>query len=238
METITYSDAAQWDELYAEDNEQLSRERDFFYRLFEWHAERTITDEQVQRVLTPVLAKINAGDYDLPKHHPNLHGTLYVMAACVVLVGCMALSITFFYGGQAKPDGILARSSPLVTIESREVPLAGSPQSNSLSGSVVLDGRDVDGVLVRLVNETTGDVAAVTQTDESGAYLFEGFPDGIYRVEVALPADGVEDTHWVEADSALNRGRNRTDDNQVLGSTQQKWGISDGNKYHAAAQPT
>ena len=33
-------------------------------RLIDWHIEQTITDEMAQRILTPVLERIRAGEFD------------------------------------------------------------------------------------------------------------------------------------------------------------------------------
>ena len=35
------------------------------------HAEETISDEQVKRVLSPIIERINAGEFARPKHKKN-----------------------------------------------------------------------------------------------------------------------------------------------------------------------
>ena len=58
-----------------------------FDRLITWalhkHAEETITDEQIQRILAPIHARIAAGEFtkgasatgDCPKYRPHTHRT-------------------------------------------------------------------------------------------------------------------------------------------------------------------
>ena len=39
-------------------------------RIFDYHAEETITDDQAQRVLEPVLKMIKEGKFDSPRRYP------------------------------------------------------------------------------------------------------------------------------------------------------------------------
>jgi len=67
-----------------------------FRQILQRHAEETITDEQVKRLLAPVKNMINAGYFDKPKRR-NFSWLLTPLAAAttvVVLITIMAISQT------------------------------------------------------------------------------------------------------------------------------------------------
>jgi hypothetical protein len=174
-----------------------------FRQILEQQVEETITDEQVQRVLAPVLERIRNGEFDRPRRRRRFVRTAYAAATLLV---CLGLGIAFASGRpQAVPEADIQRQTAIVTIQDQPVPLAGPTDVNSLSGTAVLPGSETGCVLVRLVDAETGEVVAVMQTDESGQYAFEGFADGTYRVEAAMPNDGsTDDIEWKPVESELS----------------------------------
>ena len=159
--------------------------------VFERYATDTITNEQISRVLGPILRMIKNGEFDKKKILTLLPQIVVSMAALLVLV------VTVLFTGPKKV-------SASIIIPESITPLANiSNYSNNISGRVLLSGKglkDIDCQLVDISNENV----ITFKTDYEGYFSFISFPDGIYSIKVLLPEgmkiDNIGENGYIEID--------------------------------------
>ena len=146
--------------------------------IFDKYATDTITDDQVNRVLEPVLNMIREGRFDRNKRLyllKTLSPILSVAAAFILI-----LTIVFTKNKAATDKTII--SSP-------EVPLAGiSDSSNLLAGRVIISGKGLGDISLQLCS-IDNQMVDSTITDTEGTFIFSAFSNGVYRLKILLPED-------------------------------------------------
>jgi len=145
-------------------------------QIFDQVAEETISEEQVQRVLAPVLARIHAGEFGRPRRF----AWLWQPVAAVAAVALLALTVAVSQGG-LKPGRY-------VTLPDIRIPLAAPAQENRLDGRVMLADEGVGGVELELVDAESMERCAAAVTAEDGSYSFRNIADGSYRLRILPPA--------------------------------------------------
>jgi hypothetical protein len=144
-------------------------------QILDWHMEETITEEQVQRVLAPVLEMIRQGRFSKRRRMQRIRNIALWAATCVAAITVLLLTVADLH--------------PWIEIPETEIPLAATPiAGGSLSGRVTFEGWGVSGVVLAL--EYAGGGSATTVTDNGGKYAFDGISRGNHRLEVELP-DGM-----------------------------------------------
>jgi hypothetical protein len=162
-------------------------------QIFDREAEETITDEQLRRVLAPALRYIESGALDQKKRR---RADWYMKPLAMVAVVAMVFLGVLMFPGAAEfgraasvvpAEGDTAEGDT-VTLPDTQLPLAGWVEPVTVSGRVFLQdsGDGVAGAQLALV-DTDGVEAAAATTDEDGAYVFRGIPDGTYRLRADLP---------------------------------------------------
>ena len=129
-------------------------------RVFDRYTEDTITDEQVERVLAPVLMLIKDHGFERPRWH-RFSWQIQLMApvaTAATLIATVAITC-----------------------------LSGS--GSSVSGYVYLEDVAADNIEVLLFDTKSMEAAGTSMTDQNGAYSFHGIPDGSYKLCVLLPKD-------------------------------------------------
>jgi hypothetical protein len=146
-------------------------------QIFEWHENETITEEQIQRVLAPVLEMIRQGKFSKRRRMRRIRKIAVGAATCITIVAVVVLQ-------SVAPDAWAG-----VDIVDAQTPLAAAPfVVGSVSGKVTLEGEGVGGVVLTLVN-TGSDDFIKTVTGRGGGYSFKEIPEGSYHLEVE-PPDG------------------------------------------------
>ena len=156
------------------------------------YAEETITGEQLDHVLAPVLQSIKEGEFDKPSKNKarRLVGPLSAVAAIIILVA----SVLFYTGNAPGSDSI--------DIFDGQVPLAmhavyPATSENRLSGRVYYteqgntnDADDssegISGIEIQLLPAGSDIVYLQAFTGENGEFEFKGFPDRVYRLQIIL----------------------------------------------------
>jgi hypothetical protein len=143
-------------------------------QLFDQYEKDTITEEQIQRVLAPVLQMIREGKFSRRRRFQRVRKIGAGVAVCSAAIVTLVIN--------RMPPKVL------VNIPDESVPLADTTvAAGSLSGKVTLEGKGINGVVLTLVDTDSGGVTeAVTNGD--GEYAFEELPDGRYRLEVEPPS--------------------------------------------------
>ena len=149
--------------------------------IFDRYAEETITDEQLQRVLAPVLKMIQ--DQKFKKSRWRRYSWLMKPVVSVVAVVAIIAIVAV-----TQKNGVVDRD---IVIQDNEVPLVARAVSmSSLAGRVCLEDNGVDGIAVSLVDTTSMKIVETAITNADGAYSFQTIPVGTYRLKVLLP-DGM-----------------------------------------------
>ena len=143
------------------------------------HAEETISDEQVARVLGPIQKRILAGEFDRPPRKRQRVSILGAMAAALVV---LAFAVYPQQGADTS-----APSAEILEIQSPQIPLAGRPFSD--------DTMSVQALLT-LVNERSLETICLPD----GENMHAGIPDGIWRVVVTLNGESRQTGRLVVAD--------------------------------------
>jgi len=155
--------------------------------LFDAHAEETISDEQIRRVLDPVLKMIKEGRFNRPR---RVSWIVPLTAAAAVLV--VTAAITMFRSGLI--------NDAFVDLPDVDPPLIETiPVVKTLSGSVTFMSSGVSGVTIVLVDAESLEVVFSSITDSEGAYAFNNVPVGIYRL-TAYPHPGMAIANDTDAD--------------------------------------
>jgi hypothetical protein len=141
-------------------------------RLFlERCAEETVDEEQVQRVLQPVLRMIEEGRFKRRKRAVQPAKPLAVAAVIVLTtVGIIR------FGG---------RREALTDIAPPQVPLANVTAAMTVTGRLMGEGSPLGGITLTLLT-ADGEIAGTAVTDEDGGYCFTGIPDGEYQISAAM----------------------------------------------------
>jgi len=155
--------------------------------MFDRHAEETISDEQVRRVIAPVLARIKTGEFNRPhektieKPEDKLNRVFRLLPQAVASIAAAAvvISATIFWQNGSK--------NILVEIPGANPPLAGKiPAVNTLIGGLTLEGQGISGVELTLIETRNMQVVGTAVTDDDGDFSFRNIKDGTYML-VALP---------------------------------------------------
>jgi len=166
-------------------------------KVFDKHAEETITDDQLDNILAPVLAGIEEGKYR--KHRSNslkkwFAGPIPAMAVIVALIIFVAMN-TNDTPQQDVFTEISEADVPLAQLVSDETPA----EKNAITGKVYFEEPDSEvssdlseglaGAIIQLIRAEDGSAYSWTITDENGEFILRGFPDGVYQLRVALPSE-------------------------------------------------
>ena len=144
------------------------------------------TDEQVQRVLEPVLTMIREGKFDKPKRSRFRWWVKPMLS--VVAVAVIALATVF--GQTATVPNSSEVSRGYIAVSDADIPLAAKPGLNTLSGQVSMEDKGVGGIEVLLIDAVSMKTIETATTNIDGSYQFNKVPDGTYRIEAVLP-DGM-----------------------------------------------
>jgi len=145
--------------------------------IFDRHAEETISDEQIQRVLEPVRQRIQAGEYRTkrPDRLHRLTVTLMQIAAAIVLV-VLATSVIKAQIDKRSTD-IPAVSTPLTEAISDKC---------TLTGRVTIKGSGAGGVKLTLLVSDSMETSETTVTLNDGTYSICDVENGIYYLIAEL----------------------------------------------------
>ena len=166
-----------------------------YYDDYDYDSDATITDEQVKRVLVPVIGMIEEGRFDRPRRHLWLRPVIQ-LAAVAAVVG--VVSLTSMRNGTL-PDNY-------IDIIDDTPPLAGSiPQTSMLSGCVMIDGAGVSGVTLTLISTESMEIAATAITVEDGLFNFPNAPAGTFFLTISaqpgtVEADRSQTEVWITTD--------------------------------------
>jgi hypothetical protein len=154
------------------DMRETSDESSTMKRIFEMQEQETISDEQVQRVLAPVLEMIRQGKFSKRNRMWRR-----IRKIAVGFATCISIAAFAFVAPQMWVD-----------ISPAEIPLVSTPfATSSLSGVVTLEGKGVNGVVLTLWNSDSG-TGTVVISDISGGYSFDEISAGDYRLEMTPPS--------------------------------------------------
>ena len=149
--------------------------------VFNKYAEETITEEQVLRILAPIISMIREGNFDKKQTKiTNVSFTKILLPIAAVFVLAMTVIFTLPKSKQNTNIIILDPATPLANF---------SIVSNSLSGKVVLEDKGLDSVELQLINDNEESIS--TTTDSNGIFSFDDIPNGKYQLLVILP-EGLE----------------------------------------------
>ncbi len=161
-------------------------------RIFDIEAESCLSDEAVQRLLSPLRERILSGEFSKPRRRP-LQGLKWLapaVAAVIVLVSTARA-----------PGGDM-----LVEIPEAGIPLTGAFfAGNTVSGRVTAGDEGVGGVGLTLVDAGGMSFFGTVLTDINGNYAFEMVPDGSYRLKLTLPP-GMDAANAAEGEWLLVNG--------------------------------
>jgi len=169
-------------------------------RVFDLSVEDTITDDQIDNILAPVLVGIREGRFEKRRRKRLiawLAGPLPIMAAVAAII-----VVTMNANNDTMQNVVL-------DIPDAEVPMAQSADpasaagANKISGRVYFTGQDpgdggaptdgLGGVVIQLIRAESGEAYSWTVTGEDGTFILRGFPDGVYQLRAVLPSnEGVE----------------------------------------------
>jgi tRNA(Arg) A34 adenosine deaminase TadA len=160
------------------------------------------SQEDIDRLLAPIKARIMAGEFSRPRRQY----LLIKLAAPVAAAAVLAASL-----GQAQTK------DAFVYITDEPIPLSHAFLVwNRIAGQVVAESSGIGGIQLVLMNaESLEDVQAVITADD-GSYEFVGVPEGTYRIKITLPPDlSLEDQAngggWVALDREIKVSTNNKD---------------------------
>lgn len=141
--------------------------------IFDKYAEDTVTDEQVKRILTPIIRMIFEGRFSgaIRRRTTWLPQIIVTVAAVLVFVVITTVS----------GRGVQSKT---VLLPEVNVPLANISILNTLSGRVVTEDKALAGVEIQLVDSTTNEVVVTTITNSNGEYSFSGLDNGKYTITI------------------------------------------------------
>ena len=163
------------------------------------HAEESIDDEQVRRVVAPVKKMIDRNMFRrrLPKKTIIVMSTasalfiITVTTAIVLITATDIFSQTITQNGR---HGTMQNNSYTGTeITDAQPPLAAHPpnqmqsEARTLNGNITMSGEGIGGVTLTLVNTGAMEPTAVTVTSPNGNYTFNSIQDGRYVLLVTSP---------------------------------------------------
>jgi hypothetical protein len=141
-------------------------------QFFELQEQETISDEQVERILAPVLQMIQQGKFSKRNRvWRRIRKIVIGSAVCVAVIALAFMAPRMW-----------------VDIPEVEIPLVSTPFSeSSLSGMVKLGEKGVNDVVLTLLDIDRGTSTAIV-TVGGGNYAFDEIPTGNYRLEVEPPS--------------------------------------------------
>ena len=140
-----------------------------------------ITEEELGRIIEPVLEMIRAGEFDKQEKEKE-HDIIRLLPRLVAAVAIVAIMIVALGLGYMMQDSMIFIPDP-------PVPLAElfAVEHNRFSGLVTAEGAGVGGVILTLINtEDMSEVVSVTGSN--GRYSFGVIDDGTYRLFVRVPS--------------------------------------------------
>ena len=162
-----------------ENNEDIKNKPQSFVlkSIFDKYAEEIITDEQIERLLKPILQMIKDGRFD--KTHSTVRVRRFYRAILSV-AAVVALMLTVVF------TQIKGKNTTTIVIADTKVPLSSFQITNSISGNVIMNNKGVEGVVIVLesIDESS---QPVSTTDVNGEYVIKGFSNGVYFMKVILP---------------------------------------------------
>ena len=150
-------------------------------KTFDRCAAITITDEQVRRMLEPILRMIREGRFDRPSVFSRWLQAVVVAAAAVAAV---ALIVAFVRCDNMR-ESFMA-DVPNITIST--VGAASYERGYEMFASVVLQGRNTRDAKFVVYDESGAAIIGAAVMKEDGSYRFSVIPDGDYRLVAILPA--------------------------------------------------
>ena len=147
-------------------------------RIFDKYAEDTITNEQLLRVLDPILVMIREGRFDTHKTRKIFS----LLAPVLSIAAALAITFTLVFSHMHR------NNINTVIIPYSEIPLAAMPiSSNIIEGRFFAKDKGIENITL-VLQDTNGQLVDSTITNDKGEYLFKGFKDGVYMLKVVLPS--------------------------------------------------
>jgi len=154
-----------------------------FKQILDRHANETISDYDVRRLLAPIQGMIDEGKFDKPKLFSWWPQTLVMLAAVVTL----AIVVTLSGGGVAQD---VVQVGTFVEINNARIPLAGTPlppdaANYVLSEFAIMPILSVENINFRLINVTSQEEIDMPTMEFGDGYVFTfyGVLDGSYQIQ-------------------------------------------------------
>ena len=164
-----------------ENAKENAKDEEAIKRMLDIHEEESICDQQVKRVLEPVIAMINEGHFD-KTHRPFRPYARFLALATMVAAACVIVAVSLTKSGN---EGEEFLDIPNVCPPLSE---AATPY-RSLSGRLSLEGEDASGFVLVLADAASLVTVRTAVTDRDGEFFFTDIPDGVFKLAAVLPAD-------------------------------------------------
>ena len=168
-------------------------------------AEKVISSEQVERVLSPVIQRIRSGEFDHLYRGRKSSSLLPYLVAATTMVAVLVVALV------SRVDTVrqfLGNVTIVETIQYVEVLQTGGP----LGGTALLEqivpgfsyviGGDIRNVELAIADRQDGRLLGRAGMGDDNTYRFGAVPDGHYRALV-LPPTGEETFQGVEIGSVV-----------------------------------
>ena len=147
-------------------------------------ADETISEEQVERVLRPILLRIEAGEFKPRRKNSVKRAVFSTVAAAAVLIMGIAIELT-----RSVPAANI--STGFVIIPESRPPLASSIlHRQTLYGKVTVEDKGIEGAMLELHLVGDEQIKKTTQTNQLGMFSFDEPEDGTYTLRVKAPEMG------------------------------------------------
>ena len=166
-------------------------------QMLESFGKDTITDDQIESVLAPVLKGIEEGRFE-NRRKKTIKEWIFGPIPALIAIAALIISIMLYAKNNEQED-------EMHFLPDSEIPLAqgvrlnDQVEKNTISGKVFISGEANEdngdmrngfkGAVIQLLRAENGEAYSWTTTGEDGTFKLRGFPDGIYQLRVALPPD-------------------------------------------------
>ena len=164
-----------------ENTMNISQSARILKSIFNKYIEDSITEEQIERLLRPILQMIKEGRFD--RVYARIRARR-IYQAVLSFAAVLVLVITVIFAQ------IKSNKAYTIVIPDTQVPQASFNFQNSISGKVTMDNKGVEGITLQFEDLYNKSQPVDTTTDVNGKYEIKGFPNGTYIVRIILP-DGI-----------------------------------------------
>ena len=180
-------------------------------RIFAQYIEETITDQQVERVISPVLAMVRQGRFEVVRRRNPFQWPYLVAATAMVVVVTVALATHVGEMGEVNLPGrnAIAETIKYISIPQTVTPLTGIELFEKAAPGYA-DRLEGDMRNIQLAVADTydgGRLFGVAMMCEGNIFRFDPLPDRSYRLLALLPVDDVS-FRGMEIGSLTVRGGN------------------------------